>query len=821
MNDVAQSAGLSLAWAVLFLGVLLILAYRRSSLTSSSCVLGIVLLAYWMLGSSPEWWKILVSVPYALLLLLNVRPLRVRAVTRPFLRSYRRLLPPMSATEREALDAGTVWWDGELFTGGPDWHKLMSAKVPTLTAEEQAFLDGPCEELCAMLDDWDITHVRADLPPQVWSFIKSKGFFAMIIPRRYGGLEFSAYAHSCALIKLASRSGTASSTVAVPNSLGPAELLLHYGTEVQKDHFLPRLARGEDVPCFALTGPRAGSDAASIPDSGVICRGTWLGSEIVGIKLNFSKRYITLAPVATVVGLAFRLFDPDRLMGERTDLGITCALIPRDTPGVTIGRRHFPLNVPFQNGPIQGVDVFVPIDAIIGGFPMAGQGWRMLVEQLSVGRCISLPSSATGGAQAAVYASGAYARIRRQFSTPIGSFEGIEQVLARMAARTYIIDAARSVTAGAIDGGEKPSVPSAMLKYHATEIGRMIANDAMDVHGGKGICLGPKNYLGRGYQIVPVAITVEGANILTRNLIIFGQGAVRCHPFVLKEMNAAKNPDREVGVREFDAAVIGHVGFAISNAVRSFVLGLTSARFTRVPDTGATRRYFQHVNRYSASFALATDVAMLALGGYLKKKETLSARLGDVLSSMYLASMVLKHHENQGRQPDDLPLIEWACRSLLYQAQEQLHLFLRNFPNRPLAAFMRLCIFPRGLAYSPPSDRLGHAIGELVMNPTATRERLSAHIYKTATEHNPLGKLQEALILSAAAEPLEKRIRVDGVKTGRITALDLPGQIAQAAALGIISNAEAEVLLDYDAKVLSIVNVDDFESHELGAGADA
>jgi acyl-CoA dehydrogenase len=390
-----------------------------------------------------------------------------------------------------------------------------------------------------------------------------------------------------------------------------------------------------------------------------------------------------------------------------------------------------------------------------------------------------------------------------------------------MAARTYIIDAARSVTAGAIDGGEKPSVPSAMLKYHATEIGRMIANDAMDVHGGKGIMLGPNNYLGRGYQVVPVAITVEGANILTRNLIIFGQGAVRCHPFVLKEMNAAKNPNREIGVREFDAAVMGHVGFAISNAVRSFVLGLTSARFTRVPDTGATVRFFQHVNRYSASFALATDVAMLALGGYLKKKETLSARLGDVLSSMYLASMVLKHHENQGRQADDLPLIEWACRSLLYQAQEQLHLFLRNFPNRPLAMFMRLCIFPRGLAYSPPSDRLGHAIGELIMNPSATRDRLSTHIYKTPAANNPLGLLQQALILAATAEPLEKRIRVDGVKTGLVTALDLPHQIDQALTLGIINASEAQVLRDYDAQVLNIINVDDFAPHELGVGAGA
>jgi acyl-CoA dehydrogenase len=821
MHDLLLEAAIVVGWLLLFVAAIFILAYRRASLAASTGVLLLLLAARWALGSAPMWWKVAVSVPFALLLLFNVRALRIRLLTRPFMKKYLKLLPAMSATEREALAAGTVWWDGELFTGGPNWQKLMSAKPPVLTPAEQAFLDGPCEQLCAMLDDWDITHRRADMPAAVWSFIKSQGFFAMIIPRRYGGLEFSAYAHSCVLIKIASRSATASSTIAVPNSLGPAELLLHYGTEEQKNHYLPRLARGDDVPCFALTGPRAGSDAASIPDTGIICKGQWQDRETIGILLNFSKRYITLAPIATVIGLAFRLYDPEHLMGEKADLGITCALIPRDTPGVTIGRRHFPLNIPFQNGPIQGHDVFVPLDAIIGGFATAGQGWRMLVEQLSVGRCISLPSNATGGAQAAVYASGAYARIRRQFNTPIGSFEGIEQVVARMAARTYIMDAARSVTAGAIDGGEKPSVPSAMLKYHATEIGRMVANDAMDVHGGKGIMLGPNNYLGRGYQIVPVAITVEGANILTRNLIIFGQGAVRCHPYVLKEMNAAKNPDREAGVREFDAAMVGHVGFAISNAVRSLVLGLTSARFTRVPDTGATRRYFQHVNRYSASFALATDVAMLALGGYLKKKETLSARLGDVLSSMYLASMVLKHHENQGGQQDDLPLVEWACRRLLYQAQEQLHLFLRNFPNRPLALFMRLCIFPRGLAYSPPSDRLGHAIGKLVMNPSPTRDRLSAHIYKTATAHNPLGQLQAALVLSAAAEPLEKRIRVDGVKTGRVTALDLPGQIAQAASLGIISETEAALLQDYDAKVQGIINVDDFAPHELGVGADA
>jgi acyl-CoA dehydrogenase len=605
----------------------------------------------------------------------------------------------------------------------------------------------------------------------------------------------------------------------VPNSLGPAELLNHYGTEEQKNYYLPRLARGEEVPCFALTGPRAGSDAASLPDTGVVCKGMWEGKEIIGLRLNFSKRYITLAPVATVIGLAFRMFDPDKLLGDKVDIGITCALIPRNTPGITIGRRHFPINIPFQNGPIQGKDVFVPLDFIIGGPKMAGQGWRMLVEQLSVGRCISLPSNATGGAKAATWATGAYGRIRRQFNMPVGKFEGVERVIARMAGLTYTMDAARSVTAGAIDGGEKPSVPSAMLKYHVTEMGRMVANDAMDVHGGKGICLGPRNYLGRGYESVPIAITVEGANILTRNLMIFGQGAVRCHPFVLREMNAARNPDRKQGVDDFDRALFAHIGFTISNAVRSLIMALTHARFTKVPVTGPTARYYQHIVRFSASFAFAVDVAMLTLGGYLKKKENLSARLGDVLSCMYLASMVLKHHENQGRPDADLPVVEWACRNLLYTAQEQLHSFLRNFPNRFLAGIMRLFIMPRGLVYSAPDDRLGQRVAELVSNPTETRERICRYIYSTVEPTNPLGLLQEALVLSQTAEPIEKRIRVEGVKTGRITALDLPGQIQQALALGIISETEAAALRDYDRKVMEIINVDDFAPHEIGMQA--
>jgi acyl-CoA dehydrogenase len=813
---------LTALWLLILVGGVLYLAYQRVSLRAATLAAGVVLVTYSVTRAPAMPWLATSWLVFGAMALLNVDAFRLRFITRPFLKTYRRMLPTMSDTEREALEAGTVWWDGELFTGRPDWNKLLSAQAPRLTADEQAFIDGPCEELCRMIDDWDITHRRADLPPEVWDFLKKKGFFAMIIPKRYGGLEFSAYAHSCVLVKLASRSATVSSTVAVPNSLGPAELLLHYGTEEQKNHYLPRLARGEDVPCFALTAPRAGSDAASIPDTGVVCRGVYGGREVLGLRLNFSKRYITLAPIATVVGLAFKLYDPDKLLGgDRTEYGITCALIPRDTPGLAIGRRHFPLNVPFQNGPLSGKDVFVPLDCIIGGPKMAGQGWRMLVEQLSVGRCISLPSNAAGGAKAGIFASAAYTRIRKQFNQPVGRFEGVEAALTRMAGAAYIVDAARSVTTGAIDGGEKPSVPAAMLKYHCTEFARQVANDAMDVHGGKGICLGPKNYLGRGYQVVPVAITVEGANILTRSLMILGQGAIRCHPYVLKEMNAAKEKDKRRSLRDFDKALFGHIGYTLSNAARSFVMAATFARFSDAPDTGSTRRYYQHVNKFSAQFAFATDMAMLTLGGYLKQKEHLSARLGDVLSSLYMASMVLKHYENQGRPEADLPLVEWSCRTLLYKAQEQLHDFLRNFPNRFIAGAMRLVIFPRGRTYFAASDRLGRAIVEPLMMPSATRDRLAWGIYRTVEPGNAIGLLQEALELSVATEPLEKRIRVEGVKTGLITALDLPGQIEQALASGLINADEASLLREFDRKVMDIINVDDFASEELMAAVQA
>jgi acyl-CoA dehydrogenase len=804
----------TLVWLALLIGVPLTIAYRRSDLRTATLVLGALLVVYTVFGTGGAIWVAILWALFALFALLNVEALRRDNLTRRLLGVYRRMLPNMSKTEQEALEAGNVWWDGELFTGMPDWRKLHSLPPPKLTAEEQAFLDGPCEELCRMLDDWEITHELLDMPPRVWAYIKEQKFFAMIIPKEYGGLGFSPLASSLVLTKISSRNATAASTIGVPNSLGPAELLLHYGTEEQKQRWLPGLAAGTEIPCFALTSPRVGSDATALVDKGVVCKGTWNGEEVLGIRLNWDKRYITLAPIATVLGLAFKLYDPDHLIGEVDEYGITAALVPTKTPGVEIGRRHFPINIPFQNGPTRGHDVFVPLDAIIGGPKMAGQGWRMLVQLLSVGRSIVLPSNAVGGAQAAVYASGAYAKLRRQFNLPIGKFHGVGEALARMAGNTYIMTAASRVTCTALANGEKPAVPSAILKYHNTELGRDVANDAMDVHGGKGIMLGPKNYLARGYEAIPIAITVEGANILTRNLIIFGQGAIRCHPFVRAEMDAARDPDREAGLVAFDKLLFKHVGYAISNAARSLVMAVTLARFTEVPADGPIRRYYQHITRYSASFALITDAAMLTLGGELKRRELLSARLGDILSYLYLASMVLKHYKDEGEPADDLPLVEWSCRTLLYKTQEQFHGLLRNFPNPWLAAVLRALIFPRGRTYSAPSDELGQKIVELIINPTATRERLAANAYTTLEPTNPLGLLQEALVLAEQIKPLERRI-FDARRAGDIKADDTPGQIDEAEAKGVLTKIEADAVRTFDRRVLDLTGVDDFAPRDL------
>ncbi|MBL8435449.1 MAG: acyl-CoA dehydrogenase [Zoogloea sp.] len=738
--------------------------------------------------------------------------LRRRVVTAGIFKAFRKALPSMSQTEKDALEAGTVWWEGELFGGRPDWQRLLAFPRPVLSEEEQRFLDVETAELCRLTRDWDCTQ-KQDMPEEVWRYIKDKGFLGMIIPREYGGKGFSALAHSAVVTKLSTRSSAPAVTVMVPNSLGPAELLLHYGTPAQKNYYLPRLARGDEIPAFALTSPGAGSDAASIPDAGVVCTGIYQGREVLGMWVSFDKRYITLAPVCTVFGLAFRLFDPQHLLGEVEDLGITCALVPHDHPGVAIGRRHLPLNAVWMNGPIRGKDVFMPLEFIIGGPAMAGQGWRMLMECLAAGRSISLPGSNTGMQKMTARAVGAYARVRYQFKTAVGRFEGVEEALARIGGNTWLSDAARVMTAGAIDLGEKPSVVSAIVNYHVTERARQTVNDGMDVIGGKGICLGPQNFLGRAYQQIPVAITVEGANILTRSLILFGQGAIRCHPYVLKEMYAAREGD----LAAFDAALWGHVGFSVSNAARALVMGLSGARLVGVPQGAApdTRNYYRQLTRMSAAFAFTADLAMGTLGGSLKRKEKLSARLGDVLAQMYLASCALKRFEDEGRQAADLPLLHWALQDCLHKAGEAFEGVIANFPNRLFAAFLRrVVVFPLGKPWAPPSDQLGQEVARLLIEPSATRDRLSADVYLPTDLEEPVAALEAAFVATVEAEPVEAKLRraikAGHSKPGLMIGGGVDAIYTAALEAGVITHDEHAKAMRRGALRDKVIRVDDF-----------
>ena len=753
---------------------------------------------------------------------LTIPPLRHALVSAPLFALFRKVMPPMSQTEREAIEAGTVWWDAELFTGRPNWKKLIDMPAAALTAEEQGFLDEDVEELCAMVTDWETTNVYRDLPPHVWQFIRERGFLGMIIPKAYGGLGFSAFAHSEVITKLATRSGTVVVTVMVPNSLGPGELLLRYGTDEQKQHYLPRLAKGLELPCFALTNPHAGSDAAAIPDTGIVCWGEHEGQRVLGLRLTWEKRYITLGPVATLLGLAFRALDPDHLVGDVDDIGITCALIPTSHPGVHIGRRHMPLNAVFQNGPNWGHDVFIPLDWVIGGQPMLGKGWRMLMECLAAGRSISLPSSSTGMAKLAVRATGGYARVRTQFHVPIARFEGVEEPLARMAGTLYCMDAVRRVTAAAVDQGEKPAVLSAVSKYHITERAREVINDAMDIAGGKGICMGPSNFLGAAYMQMPVSITVEGANILTRSLIIFGQGAIRAHPFVLKEIESARDTDERRGLATFEAALFGHVRFAMSNFARTFVAGITGSHFIGVHEGVApeTRRYYQRITRFASALAFLADVSMGTLGGALKRRESLSARLGDVLSMLYLASATLKRYEAEGRQAEDAPLMHWAVRDAMFKAQTALEGVITNFPNRFVAGLFRFVTFPLGRPYSVPSDALGHAVASLVVAPTAARDRLTAGMFLPKTDDDPVGLIEHALAATLESEPVDAKVRA-AVKAGTIAAQGAAGEpadavLARAEAAGVINAAEHALVRRQRVLAARVVRVDDF-AQDLGA----
>ncbi|HSW69860.1 MAG TPA: acyl-CoA dehydrogenase [Gammaproteobacteria bacterium] len=692
-------------------------------------------------------------------LFANLKNLRQKYIIHPFIRILQKRIPSISQTEQEAIEAGDVWWEKDLFCGRPQWKKFLAIPGPKLTLEEQAFLDNQVETLCGMLNDWEIVNNENNMPKEVWDYLRQEKFFAMIIPKEYGGHGFSAFAHSTVIMKIATRSLSVAINMMVPNALGPAELLLHYGTTEQKEYYLPKLAKGEEIPCFALTAPEAGSDADAITDSGIICYGEHEGKEILGIRLNWNKRYITLAPVATVLGLAFRLYDPDHLIGKEQNLGVTLCLVPTSHPGVEIGNRHVPLFMAFLNGPTSGKDVFVPIEWIIGGPVMAGQGWKMLMECLSMGRGISLPALSTACGKMTYRIAGAYARLRRQFNTPIAHFEGVEEVLGNIAGSAYLLEATRILTAGAVDLNIKPAIATAIAKYHMTEIARQAISHAMDVHAGHGIQMGPRNLLAIPYIAMPISITVEGANILTRNLIIFGQGAIRCHPYVLQEIEMLAMKDSPQKTDQLDKLLLSHMGYTISNFARNIIFGLTAGKCIFAPKRSPVARYYRKLTRMSAAFALVSDMTMLILGGKLKRKERISARLGDILSQLYLASAVLKYFEDHGQPKSDINYVKWCVEKCLFEIQHAIDELLNNYPSIFLGKILRWIIFPFGTAYRKPKDNLSHKIVSSMIEPSAFRDRLTKYFYETKNQEDPAYQMETALKMSLPVDPVWKKFQ--------------------------------------------------------------
>ncbi|MFT7660350.1 MAG: acyl-CoA dehydrogenase [Gammaproteobacteria bacterium] len=799
--------------ALISVALLMLASYQSWSLTATAMIAAGATLVSLLFGGGFILTLLLVLLAFGLFF-LSVEKWRIGKLSKPLFSWYRKAMPAISQTEQEAIDAGTVWWDGELFSGKPQWGKLLSLPKPSFTKEEQAFIDGPLHTLCRMVNNWEINHHTTVIPDEVTQYIKEQGFLGMIIPKKYGGLEFSGMAQTEILSILASTGGCVSNYVNVPNSLGPGELLLKYGTQQQKSYYLPRLATGDELPCFALTGPLAGSDATSLPDYGVVCKKRVGSKTVLGIKLTFNKRYITLAPVATLIGLAFRLEDPDHLMGEVDDYGITCALIPRDTKGIKIGRRHKPIGDAFLNGPIQGDEVFVPLEAIIGGPEMAGKGWTMLVNCLSVGRCITLPSVSNSLAKHLLLGTSAYAALRQQFGLPISRFEGVQKPLARMAGLSYIINATRLHTAQSLSYGEKPSVASAILKYHLTEMARQCTLDAMDIQGGKAIMMGPKNYVADAYSSIPIAITVEGANIMTRNLMIFGQGAIRSHPYVLKEMVLAGKEMSDSAVAEFDDVFFGHVGFTVSNAVRAFTMALSGSRIATAPNGGSFAQYYKDINRLSAAFALTADITMLTMQSKLKFKEMLSARLGDLLSNLYLASMVLKHHESEGAPIEDEPLVRWCLDYLLHNYQIAMQEILQNYPNKAIASVLKGLVFPLGAHFAAPTDKDETAVSQLMTTDSSTRQRLLSGTFTDDLVTNPVGNVNAVFLSRLALNSSYEKIKL-ATKQGTITKALGKQQILLAQAGGVVDEAEAKILLDFDKRLMAVINVDDFDPQAL------
>ena len=805
-------------WPYLFSALILLLALYALGRTWAGWVApGAVLLF--------GWWRTGVDFPVVFWVtsglfgiaaaIGGVPSLRQALITRRLLPLIAPILPRMSATEKVAIEAGTVWWEAAFFTGKPKWRQLLDFKPQGLSPRERNFLDQQCEKVCGMLTEWEVSK-SGDLPPEVWDFLKREGFFGMIIPEEFGGLGFSAIAHSAVVTKLASRSVPLAVTVMVPNSLGPAELILHYGTQEQKDHYLPRLARGEEVPAFALTEPHAGSDAGSMRATGVVCRGKFEGQDVLGIRLNWDKRYITLSPVATVLGLAFKLLDPDGLLGDNPELGITCALVPTDLPGISIGERHDPLGCNFMNGPTRGEDVFIPVDSIIGGRAMAGQGWLMLMQSLAAGRGISLPSMSVGSAKLVTRTVGAYSTVREQFNVSIGRFEGVQERLARISGLAYGMDAARRLTSGAVDAGEKPSVASAIVKAYLTESMRTLTNDGMDVVGGAGISLGPRNILGPGYLALPIGITVEGANILTRSMIIFGQGAMRCHPFVQDEMSGAEEKD----IKRFDRAFFGHVGFVFANAARALVHGLTGSFFAPAPVDGPAAKYYKQLGRLSSSFAFASDMAMGTLGGSLKFKETITGRLADVLAWQFLASAALKRFHDEGQPARDLPYLQWFCEHALHQAQEAYIAVAENMPLRPAGWLMRLVAFPLGRSWSQPSDSVCRQAARGIVDGGEARTALTTDIYIPPASELGLGALEAAYEKVVAALAVQTKLNA-AVKAKQLERKPRATLVERALKAGVVTDADVATLEEAAAARSEAIAVDSFPEQRRAASMSA
>ena len=762
------------------------------------------------------WWSLLGWLVAALVFVASFPEIKRKYITLPAYGALKGVMPTISETEREALEAGTVGWDAELFSGTPDWSKLRRTAPITLTVEERAFLDGPTVELCKRLNDWRIRHELHDIPDDTWRFVRENGFLGMLISSAHGGLGFSAQAQSLIIGKISSRSPDGVTIVMVPNSLGPGELIEKYGTDAQKEHFLPRLAKGEEIPCFALTGPFSGSDAASMRDVGVIAREVHDGAETLGIKLSWDKRYITLAPNATLLGLAFRLFDPDNLLGRGEDIGITLALVPTDHPGVEIGRRHLPAGAAFPNGPTRGREVFIPIDWIIGGAERAGQGWRMLMACLAAGRSISLPATSAAATKALLRTSSAYARIRKQFNLPIGFMEGVEEPLARMAETAYELEAARAVTASMVSAGEKPAVISALLKYVSTERMRQSVNDALDIHGGRGICDGPSNYIQGAYQMAPVCITVEGANILTRTLITFAQGALRSHPYLFTEIEALQDDDRERGIELFEETLGRHVAFTLSNAAGSLFHNLTFGAFaSSPPNAGPTRRWWKELARAARSFALVADMTVALLGGGLKIKQKITGRMADALAELYLLSSVLKRYEDDGRQTADLALVSYCATNCLYRFDQALLGVLRNFPVRPAAWAMWPLVFPFGTR-RPASDAHGKALVRQVLQPGAFRDRLTRDIFSPDDPSDRVGLLEYTLKKVIANEEADKKLE-RAIRKGDVKRYHNNDWIAEAKSKGVLTEEEASSLAELRDLVARVIAVDDFDAASLAA----